>query len=346
MRIRTLDLFAGCGGSSAGASKAGAQIVAAIDAWKLATSAFRDNFPRARIITNRVERVAARSLEAEIGPINLLLASPECTNHTCAKGSAQRSEESRKTALQVLRFARAFEPRWIVIENVIQMKAWRRYRGFIQSLKSLGYNIVQQVLEAKDFGVAQSRRRLFIVCDRERMPPKIRPTPGRRTKAAREVIKMNGEWKSTPLFTDNRATNTVVRYLTGVSHLGENQPFLLVYYGTDGGGGWQRLDRPLRTVTTVDRFALVKQGRREPKMRMLQVPELQRAMGFDSGYKLNGGTRRDRIKLLGNAVCPPVMTAIVRSLVRHSKRRAKPLDRKLSKPRGEKSRSRKKMRSV
>ncbi len=47
---------------------------------------------------------------------------------------------------------------------------------------------------------------------------------------------------------------------------------------------------------------------------MLQVPELQRAMGFGDAYKLPFGTRRDKIKLLGNAVCPPVMTAIVASL--------------------------------
>ena len=31
-------------------------------------------------------------------------------------------------------------------------------------------------------------------------------------------------------------------------------PFLIVYYGSDGAGGWQALDRPLRTLTTLDRF--------------------------------------------------------------------------------------------
>jgi DNA (cytosine-5)-methyltransferase 1 len=316
MRIRTLDLFAGCGGSSAGARKAGAQIVAGIDAWKLATSAYRDNFPRARVITRRIERIGAKALQAEIGPIDLMLASPECTNHTCAKGSAKRSEGSRKTALEVRRFAKVFQPRWIVIENVVQMRAWRRYSSFIDSMKKLGYNVSEQVLEAMDFGVPQSRRRLFILCDRDCTPSKIRPTRRSLPKTAEEILRANGEWKATPLFTDNRAANTVVRYLTGVERMGERKPFLLVYYGTDGGGGWQRLDRPLRTVTTLDRFALVKQGRREPKIRMLQVPELQRAMGFEIGYKLNGGTRRDRIKLLGNAVCPPVMAAVIRSLTK------------------------------
>jgi DNA (cytosine-5)-methyltransferase 1 len=50
-------------------------------------------------------------------------------------------------------------------------------------------------------------------------------------------------------------------------------------------------------------------------MRMLQVPELKRAMGFGDEYRLLHGTRRDRIKLLGNAVCPPVVQAIVERLI-------------------------------
>lgn len=47
---------------------------------------------------------------------------------------------------------------------------------------------------------------------------------------------------------------------------------------------------------------------------MLQVPELQLAMGFDEGYKLLKGSRRDRIKLLGNGVCPPMMRDMVAAL--------------------------------
>jgi DNA (cytosine-5)-methyltransferase 1 len=48
---------------------------------------------------------------------------------------------------------------------------------------------------------------------------------------------------------------------------------------------------------------------------MLRVPEPRRAMGFPETFRLERGTRRDRIRLLGNAVCPPVMQAIVASLV-------------------------------
>ena len=51
-------------------------------------------------------------------------------------------------------------------------------------------------------------------------------------------------------------------------------------------------------------------------LRMLQVPELKRAMGFEPAFELSHGSRRDQVRLLGNGVCPPVMEALVRSLTR------------------------------
>jgi DNA (cytosine-5)-methyltransferase 1 len=118
----------------------------------------------------------------------------------------------------------------------------------------------------------------------------------------------------TPLYSPSRAKRTLERAERGFSELGRRASFLLVYYGTDGSGGWQRLDRPLRTITTVDRFALVEPGRGGHRMRMLQVSELRRAMGFRRDYALNQGSRRDKIRLLGNGVCPPVMEAIVEQI--------------------------------
>ena len=61
-------------------------------------------------------------------------------------------------------------------------------------------------------------------------------------------------------------------------------------------------------------------------LRMLQVDELSEAMGFDGAFTLEGvGQRRDRIKLLGNGGCPPVMCAIVESITATA--RASGLDR-------------------
>jgi DNA (cytosine-5)-methyltransferase 1 len=315
--MRTLDIFCGGGGSSYGAKRAGAEIVCGIDLCATATATYADNFPTARIINDRLENINPTKLRDSIGDIDLLLASPECTNHTCAKGAAPRSEKSRATALQTHRFAKAFRPRWIILENVVHMRPWSRYGELTKALEDLGYHLSEHVLDASDFGVAQSRRRLFIVCDLKGPVPRLEPSKRYKQRTVLDILDEPGTWGTTLLYGPNRAKPTLERAERAFAEMGKHASFLLVYYGSDGSGGWQRIDRPLRTITTVDRFALIVPGARrggEHKMRMLQVSELRRAMGFKRDYVMNHGTRRDKIRLLGNGVCPPVMQAIVKRI--------------------------------
>ena len=313
--IRGCDIFCGAGGSSAGAKAAGIEIVAGIDMCPTATATFAANFPGAHVVTSRLEDVDTAEFSAQVGQIDVLLASPECRNHTCAKGSAPRDESSRATAMQVVEYARVLEPRWLVLENVVYMRPWSRYEELKSSLRELDYQLQELTLDSSDFGVAQTRRRLFLVGDRKRAPNlRLRRNPGRR-RSAKSVLDASGTWRTSPLFQEKRATATLERAKRGFQAVGGQASFLLVYYGSDGSGGWQPLERPLRTITTIDRFALVEHDGRMWTMRMLQVPELKRAMGFCENFTLPVGTRRDRIRLLGNGVCPPVMETVVRSLV-------------------------------
>ena len=107
--IRAIDLFAGVGGSSSGADSAGIKVVAAVDYWPLARETYVANFPDVTFFQTRCEDVRIDELKTSLGEVDLLIASPECTSHTCAKGKAPRSEKSRRTAFQVIRFARAFK---------------------------------------------------------------------------------------------------------------------------------------------------------------------------------------------------------------------------------------------
>ncbi|MCW3476746.1 DNA cytosine methyltransferase [Limobrevibacterium gyesilva] len=314
MTIRTLDLFCGGGGSSWGAQAAGATVVAGVDAAGLAALTYGDNFPDARAVHAMLQPGSGPRAVRGIGTVDLLLASPECTNHTCARGARERDEESRNTSLYVLDFVRRLQPRWVVIENVVSLRRWHRYGELLAALRQR-YHVREQVLDAADFGVPQSRRRLFLACDRDRLPPDLSGRVHAPLRTARDILDPPGTWAAKPLFLPNRAPGTIARARRGIAALGDGVPFLIVYYGTDGAGGWQPLDRPLRTITTLDRFGLLEWTESGPTLRMLQVPELRRAMGFDESFRLSHGTRRDRIRLLGNGVCPPVMRALVTSLV-------------------------------
>jgi len=218
-KIRAIDLFCGAGGSSWGARSAGIEIVAGFDMWETARNAYRDNFPQARVYGGRIEDVDLAAVKGDIGEIDLILASPECTNHSPAKGNRPRCEASKATAFQVTRFAREFRPRWVVIENVVSMRKWSRYAEFLAELVNLGYQVSQQVLNAADFGVPQRRRRLLILCDLDAQPPKLVGT-SRGWKSAAGIIDRNGTYRYSPLLTERRAAATVQRANRALAALG------------------------------------------------------------------------------------------------------------------------------
>ena len=316
--VRTFDMFCGGGGSSFGAKRAGAEIVGGIDSWLLATQVFRDNFPSACVFNGRVEECDPQVIAERTGRVDLLLASPECTNHSCARGGRPRMDASRNIAFEVVRYARAMKPRWIVLENVIPMRSWARYDELLRMLRNEGYHVTEHTLDAADYGVAQRRRRLFIVCDRESEPSGRLPKNRGPKRSAASVLDKPGSWPESLLDNGRRAAATLERAGRGFATVGQDVSFLIVYYGNDGAGGWQPLTVPLRTVTTVDRFGLCEPSEAGPTLRMLQAPELARAMGFDDELVLDRGTRREKIMVLGNGVCPPVMERVVGNLVQEA----------------------------
>lgn len=313
--VKAIDLFCGAGGSSWGARAAGVEIVAAFDMWDVAESVYRDNFPDVKFYSGRIEEHDLDQVVQEVGEIDLIMASPECTNHSVAKGGKPRCEKSRETALQVVRFAEAFKPRWVVVENVVSMQNWSKYGRLIERMEALGYHCSAQKLNAADFGVPQARRRLFLVFDLKKKPEEIKPPARRKGRTAAHIVNLNGKYAYTALRTERRAKPTLARADRAMAQLGQNTPFVIVYYSSDKAGGWQPLDAPLRTITTLDRFALVKPSDSGHVMRMLQPEELKAAMGWPKSFKMQQSTRRDKIKMIGNAVCPQVMKAIVCNLI-------------------------------
>lgn len=312
---RAIDLFSGGGGSSFGATLAGATMVGAVDAWDVAVRTYEDNFPSARgnVVCARLTDESGPEIFDDIGSIDLLIASPECTHHSVARGAKPRCDESRRSGWYVMRFVEELQPRWIVLENVSPMRHWPGFDELIERLRK-HFRLEIGCLDAAHFGVPQNRRRLFIVGDRIRQPSL--PIPRRnRIRTASEIIDRTGQFKAGPLLTERRAKATIERYERGLEALGPGRDFLVVYYGSDQAGGWQPLDRPLRTLTTLDRFGLVQWVDGAPTLRMLQVPELKKAMGLSDEFHLNYGTRRDKVKILGNGVCAPVMQEVVGNLI-------------------------------
>lgn len=316
--MRFVDLYCGAGLGARGASYAGGTPVLAVDAWETAVGTYRVNFPGATMIHGRVEAKDVLAAGSKLREIDILLTSPECTSHSIARGAREGCEKSRETAINILPWVKALYPRWVIIENVPRIRQWKRHEELTHRLeKTLGYKVSEVILNAADLGAPQARKRLFLICDREGIPPKQQDFEkyNRPSGAAKDIIDWSGKWKMSPLFTTERAKKTLERAERAIDIVGHHEPFLIVYYGSDYAGGWQTIDAPLRTITTLDRFALVTVSGGKHMMRMLQPPELLRAMGAGN-HKLPYGTRRDKVKLCGNGVCATAMKAVFSEITR------------------------------
>jgi DNA (cytosine-5)-methyltransferase 1 len=308
-----VDLFCGGGLGARGAVAAGLEPILALDLWDIACQTYKANFPSAIVLNTDIESVDPLAY-LQPGSADLLLASPECTNHSVAKGAAPRDEKSRETALFTAHWIGALKPRWFVIENVKEMKVWSRYQELLDALRAHGYHMREEVINAAKFGAPQARTRLFLIGGLGTTPPPIIAPFLDRALTVRDILDPHGTWPETPVFIDSRAESTVAKAKNAIKTLGSDAEFLLVYYGSGGEKAWHSLDQPLRTITTVDRFALVRKKKNRYVMRMLQPSELARAMSLPDSHTFPVGNRREKVKLCGNGVCATVIEAIVECL--------------------------------
>lgn len=181
-----VDLFAGGGGASCGIEMAtGRQVDVAINHDAAAVALHMANHPQTHHYVADVFEVDPREV-CKNRPVGLLWASPDCTDHSKAKGGKPiRNKKRRALAWVVVRWAGQVRPRVIALENVEEFSAWgplvgppgklrrcekrkgKTFRRFVRELERLGYQVEWRELRACDYGAPTIRKRLFLIarCD-------------------------------------------------------------------------------------------------------------------------------------------------------------------------------------
>ena len=159
-QMRTIDLFAGCGGLSKGFELAGFTVVAAVENWKPAADCYRANFSHPVIEQDLNDVKSSVGLIEAYRP-NIIIGGPPCQDFSHA---GKRIEAERASLTEAYaEIVSAVKPAFFVMENVARAQSSRAYATAREILKTAGYGLTERVLTASRCGVPQRRKRFFCV---------------------------------------------------------------------------------------------------------------------------------------------------------------------------------------
>lgn len=180
MSLTMTDMFCGAGGSSTGATMLdGISVRTALNHWDKALESHNANHPDTVHVQADIKETDPRYIATS----DILWASPECTNHSVAKGRKrvtaqadlfgdtlpdEAADRSRATMWDVPRFAEVHRYRAIITENVVDAAKWIMFEAWLMAMKSLGYEHKIQYLNsmhAQHGGLPapQSRDRMYVL---------------------------------------------------------------------------------------------------------------------------------------------------------------------------------------
>ena len=183
------DLFCGAGGSSTGAQKSIAEIggtmeLVAINHWNTAIATHAANHPTARHLVEDVSMVDPEAVVEE-GRLDLLMASPECTFYSRARGGKPVHDQGRMNPWAIHNWLTKLDVNCVLIENVPEFVEWgpldpdgrpdkkrqgEHFQAWFLTFHALGYKAEWRKLNAADYGDATTRTRFFLMARKDGKP--------------------------------------------------------------------------------------------------------------------------------------------------------------------------------
>ncbi len=195
MLIKAIDFFCGAGGLTRGLLDAGITVVAGIDNDNRIRKTYEKNNQPSRFIASDIKDVKIRALreELEIGSKEPTLYAACTPCQPFSTLNTMHAVDGRKSLL--LDFAKIVEqapPDYIIVENVPGLGnavGKEIYQSFEKTLKKHGFHTDAEMLDAKEFGVPQTRRRFILVASRHGRPRLPDATTAKRFKTVGDSIR-------------------------------------------------------------------------------------------------------------------------------------------------------------
>ena len=206
-QFTAIDLFSGAGGFSLAAVNSGFSVLAAIEHYHYACSTYENNFIKdnpfgPRLFQEDICKLSPESVMKDIdlkrGELDLLMGGPPCQGFSSHRFKDAGVDDPRnELLLQYFRFVEALAPKVFIVENVAGM-LWKRHEKYVDKFYELGrqagYHVCDPVLlNARDYGVPQNRKRVFILGFKKEPEQKHEwpPAPTHFSPSSDEVLNFN-----------------------------------------------------------------------------------------------------------------------------------------------------------
>lgn len=165
--MNLISLFSGCGGLDLGFEKAGFSIPVANEFDKKIWATFKANHPNTHLIEGDVRNVRKEDIAPYInGDVDGIIGGPPCQSWSEAGALRGIEDERGQLFFDYIRILEEFKPKFFLAENVSGMLANRHseaVKNIIKLFEKAGYDVSVTLVNAKDYGVAQERKRVFYI---------------------------------------------------------------------------------------------------------------------------------------------------------------------------------------
>lgn len=303
-KMRTIDLFCGCGGLSLGFQNAGFDIVAAYDNWKPAVDVYRMNFDHP-IYEQDLADIQTQSVIKSLAP-DIIIGGPPCQDFSSA---GHRNVKLGRAVLTTTYcdIITSVRPQYFLMENVPEIAKKEILTDVVERFRNAGYGLSSTVLDASLCGVPQSRKRYVLV-----------GSLGDQDGFLQKYVELN--LANVPM--------TMRQYFSKISYDFEVDYYFRVPRSYNRRGVFS-IDEPCQTIRGVDRP--IPSGYKGhpgdpveigPKVKALTVLERSYIQTFPSSFKFEG-TKSSLNQMIGNAVPVKLAEYIACAIIEYDKTRIK-----------------------
>lgn len=312
--MNVISLFSGCGGLDLGFERAGFDVPIANEYDKTIWSTFKANHPKTKLIEGDIRNVSETDFPNDIDGI---IGGPPCQSWSEA-GSLKGIEDARgQLFYDYIRILRAVKPKFFLVENVSGMLANRHseaVQNIINMFDESGYDVTVTLVNAKDYGVAEERKRVFYIGFRKELHVNFIFPKGSTENNDKKITLRDIIWdlqnSAVPAADKNHHNPEAINnneYFTG--------PYSPIFMSRNRVKGW---DEQAFTVQASGRQCqlhpqapkMVKFGKndyrfvegQESLYRRMTVREVARVQGFPDDFKFIYDNINDAYKMIGNAV--------------------------------------------